>query len=262
MFMAKKILSPFLMPLTLCFLCAFAGLCFLWLTRRQRTGKILVTAGLFILMVLSYGAIPDYMLRSLEDQYPRYDQDIALTILKSEEQLPPKYVVVLGGGHIQDPRLPILSQLSTPTLARLAEGISLWRQHPDSRLVLSGGAVFDSISEATMMGRAARQLGVAPEQMILEGESRDTIEAVRLLKSIVKDDSLILVTSAYHMPRAMAMFRKEGIRPIPAPADYRAKRSSVRSPQSFFPHAANIDHAHAAVHEYLGMMWGRLRGQI
>ncbi|MBN2255308.1 MAG: envelope biogenesis factor ElyC [Deltaproteobacteria bacterium] len=260
--MAKKIISQFLMPMTLCFLCGLAGLFFLWLTRRQRAGKVLITAGLLALMVLSFGAVPDYMLRSLERQYPQYNKRITNEILKSENRLPLQYVVVLGGGHIQDPDVPIFSQISTSTLARLAEGISLWRQNPGSRLVLSGGAVFDSMSEAKMMERAATELGVPPDQVILEGQSRDTIEEVRLLKSIVKDDPFLLVTSAYHMPRAMAMFKKEGIRPIPAPADYQVKQPPARSPASFFPHADNIDNAQTAIHEYLGMMWARLRGQI
>lgn len=262
MFIAKKIISQLLMPVPLCLLCVIAGLFFLWFTKRQRAGKVLVTIGFFVLLLLSFGIIPDYMLGSLERQYPQYNQPLVNEILKSENQSPLKYVVVLGGGHILAPELPIFSQLSKSTLTRVVAGVSLYRKHPGSKLVLSGGILFDPIPEAKMMKRAAMELGVAENEIILESQSRDTIEEVLVLKSIVKEDPFILITSASHMPRAMAMFKKAGFKPIPAPVNHEVKHTQFHGSGSFFPTASNIEKAETAIHEYLGIIWGKLRGQI
>ena len=250
------------MPVPLCLLCAIVGVFFLWFTKRQRAGRVLVTVGLFVLLLLGFGILPDYMLGSLERQHPQYNHRLTNEILKSENQFPLKYVVVLGGGHVRAPNMPIFSQLSTSTLARVVAGISLHRKHPGSKLVLSGGRGFDLIPDAKMMKRAALELGVAAHAIVLESQSRDTIEEVLLLKSIVRDDPFVLVTSASHMPRAMAMFKKAGLKPIPAPVDHQIKQTQVYDPGSFFPTAGNIEKAETAIHEYLGLIWGKLQRQL
>lgn len=262
MFMAKKIVSELLMPVPLALFCSIVGLFFLWFTRRQQAGKVLVTISLFLLLFFSFGLIPNYMLGSLERQYPQYNPKVTNEILKSENQLPLKYVVVLGGGHIQDPTLPVSSQLSESSLIRVVEGVLLYRKHPGSKLVLSGGNVFDPVPEAKMMKRAAMELGAAENEIIMESKSRDTLEQVRSLKSIVKNDQFVVITSASHMPRAMAMFKKAGLKPIPAPVNHEVKKTQFHGPDSFFPSAANIENAETAIHEYLGMIWAKLRRQI
>ncbi|MBW2649390.1 MAG: YdcF family protein [Deltaproteobacteria bacterium] len=95
---------------------------------------------------------------------------------------------------------------------------------PESRLVFSGGAVFDPVSEAEVMARAAEIMGVEGDRIILEEISRDTGDQARLVQKIVGDERFILVTSASHMPRSMVLFRKSGMEPIPAPTDYRVPR--------------------------------------
>jgi len=72
------------------------------------------------------------------------------------------------------------------------------------------------------------------------------------------------VTSAFHMPRAVALFRKVGLRPVPAPADYEIKRSRETgiTPETFQPHADNFKRTEKAAYEYLGLVWARLRGAI
>lgn len=262
MFMAKKIISELFMPVPLCFLCAIAGLFLLWFTKRQRTGKILVTIGLFILVFFSFSLVPNYMLGSLERMHPIYNQGVTDEILKLENQFPLKYIVVLGGGHTWDANLPLMSQLSEHTLSRLVEGVSLHLKYPGSKLVLSGGVVLDPVSEAKMMKRAAMEFGVAENEIIVESESRDTVEQVQLLKSIVKDDPFALITSASHMSRALAMFKKAGLKPIPVPVKHEVKQSQFHGPDTFFPNAGNIEKAETAIHEFLGIIWGKLRRQM
>jgi uncharacterized SAM-binding protein YcdF (DUF218 family) len=261
MFIIKKILTPFLLPVTLGLLISFIGLFFLLATKKPRTGKLLVSAGLLLMLLLSYGFVSDHVIKPLEYRYKPYDIQLTNELLKSQNQFPLKYVVVLGAGHVSDPSLPITSQISDESLVRLIEGIIVHRKNKASKLVLSGGIVFDSVSEAEMMARVAEELGVDRHDIILEGDSKDTKDEVHFIKRIVKDNPFVLVTSAYHMPRAVAMLRKLGLDPFPAPTRHYVKRRTG-GPHDYFPWAENLNKAEAAFHEYFGMMWAKLRGQI
>ena len=72
-----------------------------------------------------------------------------------------------------------------------------------------------------------------------------------------------MVTSALHMPRAMAIFRKQGMEPIPAPTDYvvKVREGGVRLGM-FIPSAGALEKVGRAIHEYLGLLWGKLRSQM
>jgi uncharacterized SAM-binding protein YcdF (DUF218 family) len=261
MFIIKKILTPFLLPVTLGLLISFIGLFFLLATKKPRTGKILVSIGLLLMLSLSYGFVSDRVIKPLEYRYKPYDIQLTNELLKSQNQFPLKYVVVLGADHVSDPSLPITSQISDESLVRLIEGIIVHRKHKASKLILSGGIVFDPIPEAAMMARVAEELGVDRNDIIMEADSKDTKDEAHFIKRIVKDNPFVLVTSAYHMPRAIAMLRKLGLDPIPAPTRHYVKRRAG-GPHDYFPWAKNLNKAEAAFHEYFGMMWAKLRGQI
>ena len=81
-------------------------------------------------------------------------------------------------------------------------------------------------------------------------------------KKIVGDNKFILVTTASHMPRSMALFKKLGMQPIPAPTDHAMKRRQGIHPGVFFPNSGKIRNAELVFHEYLGLAWAKLRGQI
>ena len=68
----------------------------------------------------------------------------------------------------------------------------------------------------------------------------------------------MLVTSAYHMPRAMEIFKEEGMNPIPAPTQFLTKRYSYRT-KYFLPSVVNLIHSDIALHEYMGMTWLKLQ---
>jgi uncharacterized SAM-binding protein YcdF (DUF218 family) len=176
--------------------------------------------------------------------------------------MPIKFIVVLGGGHTSNPDLPVSSQLSHNTMVRLIEGIRMYRKYPGSKLILSGGRVFDPVPNAVIMTRVAQELGVGEQDIILESESKDTLDEARLIKPLVRDEQFILITSAAHMPRSMAMFKKHGMNPLPVPAGHMFLPMRSRTPLDFFPNSHNLDKSSRAVHEYLGMIWARLRGQI
>lgn len=258
MFLFKKIISQLLLPLPLCLGISFTGLFLLYFTRRQRLGKALISIGLVTLTLLSYGFISDRLLRPLENRYKPYVTESAA----DRPKYPVRFVVVLGGGHTSDPKLPMTSQIDDSSLVRLAEGIRIYRKQPGSKLVLSGGRVFDPVSNAEVMAGIARELGVDREDIIVESRPQDTHDEACIMKSIVGSAPFVLVTSASHMPRAMFLFKKLGMNPIPAPTRHRVKSNQSLSLGSFFPHADDLHKSETAVHEYLGIAWAKLKGQI
>ena len=254
MFLLKKITAPLFSPLCLCIELLLLGLFLLWFTRKQRAGKIIVSLGVILLCLLSYGAVSNSLLRPLEYKYP------PLVHLEAVHDI--KWIVVLGGGHISDPGIPCTSQLSDASIARLVEGVRLYKMLPGSKLILSGGSAFDPVPDAEILQDCALAIGVRKKDLVLESVSKDTKDEARLIEKIVGDDSFVLVTSASHMPRAMALFKRRGMHPIPAPTEYLAKARQKISPAMFFPSADGLQKAERAFHEYLGLAWAKLRGQI
>jgi uncharacterized SAM-binding protein YcdF (DUF218 family) len=254
MFLFKKIVGPLLFPLTLILGILLLGFLFLSLTRKQRAGKIFVLIGIIFLGMLSYDGVSDFLLKPLENKYP--------PLLRLETIHNIKWIVVLGGGHTSDPKLPVTCQLSEASLVRLVEGVRLHRELAGSKLVLSGGSVFDRVSNAKVLSEVAMAIGVKKEDIVLEELSKDTEDEAHLIQNIVGQERFVLVTSASHMPRSVALFKKLGMHPIPAPTDYLVKESQKIVPGMFYPNANSLLKSQRAFYEYLGLAWAKLRGLI
>ena len=254
MFLFKKIVTPFFLPVSVCIEVLLLGLILLWFTRLQKTGKVIVTIGFILLTGLSYGPVSEALLRPLESKYP--------PLLNSDQLTQVKWVVVLGNGHISNPQIPVTSRVLSSALYRLVEGIRLYRQRPGRRLILTGGVIFEPVSHAQVLAEMAQAIGVNKQDLVLEQHSMDTKDEAHFVKALVGNDKFILVTSAVHMPRAMALFRKQGMEPIPAPTDFLVKKGQGFGPGIFFPGAGELVQTERAVYEYMGMAWARLRGQM
>lgn len=262
MFILKKLISQFFLPVPLCLELFIIGLVLLLFTRKQRAGKLIISIGVILFTFLSYETIPNILLKSLEYQY----SSLMLTTPSdstTDDIVPSvKWIVVLGGGNIPDPKIPVTSQLSEASMVRLIEAVRLHNRIPGSKLILSGGGVFRLVPEAETMSRVAKVIGVNQEDLILETDSKDTEDEARLIKPIVGNEGFILVTSAAHMPRSIALFKKLGMHPIPAPTNHLTYESQGISPGSFFPSSGGLRKVESALHEYLGLVWTKLRGQI
>lgn len=254
MFLFKKIVGPLFLPLTLILGMLLLGLFLLSLTRRQKAGKVVVLIGVLSLGLLSFHPVSNALLRPLEYQYP------PLVRLENIQDI--KWIVVLGGGHTSDPDVPMSSRLSNISFIRLMEGIRLLHELPKSKLILSGGSIFETTSEAKGMADVALAFGVKKEDLILEEDSRDTENEARLVQPIVHQERFLLVTSASHMPRSMALFKKYGMSPIPAPTDFLTKEPGQIAPRMFYPNPDSLCKAERAFYEYLGLAWAKLRGLI
>ena len=254
MFLMKKIAAPLLFPLSIITVLLLFGLFLLWFTRKQKASRRLLTSGVILLLVFSYASLPDFCLGLLEKQYP------PLLSVHSADKI--RWVVVLGGGHSSDPTLPPTGQISTASLARLLEGIRIHRSYPGSKLLLSGGGVFDPKPEAVTMAELSMVLGIDQSDFILDTLSKDTKDQAKTMKRLIGTDRFVLVTSAAHMPRSMALFRKQGLEPIAAPTDFWVKDAQGFNPRQVYPDAAGLRKMERAVHEFLGIVWAKIRGQI
>jgi uncharacterized SAM-binding protein YcdF (DUF218 family) len=259
MFLLKKFISPLLLPVPFCSMLLIFGLITLWFTRRQKAGKLLVSTGALLLILLGYGVSTRWLLMPLERQYPPI---LTANSVTSQEAQPVKWIVVLGGGGVYSSQLPSPSQLSSASLTRLIEGIRLHRQIPGSKLILSEGNIFDSGPVAEIMGTVAQDLGVVKDDLVLETQSQDTEAQAVLISPMVGTDRFFLVTSASHMPRSMRLFRKQGMNPIAAPTDFESLSSESWVPSTLYPSAGGLRKAELAVHEYLGLAWAKVRGKI
>jgi len=252
-FILKKVISFFILPLSIVSALMVSGLVLLWATKRQFLGKIFVTLGTGLFLLASFGFLADHLIMSLENRY------VPLLDVKDIQRAKDiKWIVILGGGNIPDPRLPISNQVAPASLTRLLEGVNLYRQLPGSRLILSGGSV-SRTPESETLAKAALLMGVREDDIVCEKKSLDTADQAKMISGIVGRSQFILVTSAIHMPRSMALFRKYGMDPIPAPTSYIVHKQSQFDPGVLFPSTGSLGKMEIAIHEYLGMIWMRVQ---
>lgn len=252
------------MPLPFFLLISFVGLFLLWRGKKIFTGKILTTLGLIGLTLMSYNPVSRALNAPLNCKYEAYSTN---QWEKPETETLVKYVVVLAGGHKSDPNIPVTSRISGHSMIRLVEGIRILRllidlSGPGARLILSGGGAVDPVPEAEVMSEISQFMGVSKDDMIIESASNDTKDQARLIKPIVGTAPFVLVTSATHMPRSMALFQKMGMSPIPGPAGATSRVKMPFSHQNIFPSVNALNSTTEAIHEYLGLLWGKLKGQI
>lgn len=262
MVIVKNLLVHLVAPLPIIFFFLLVGLYFLWFSKRQNLGKCVVSLACLLLFLCSSIFFGNFLLRPLESQNRPY-------ALSSDAaggpvgKYPVKYIVVLSGGQQTQPGLPLTSFLTHESLVRLIEGIRLYRQHKDSRLLLMGGSSdSQSVPEAETMHAIALDLGVREEDIIVEAQSRDTADQARLIKPIVGDNLFVLVTAASHMPRAMALFAKNNLKPLAAPTGQYVKKMRGIQPGYFIPRCSGVQMAERAVYECLSTWWLLLTKQL
>lgn len=251
MFFIKKIAALSLMPLPLCLWLLGFGVLLLWCRRRMGLAKILLTVVFLFLILLSFSSVANQIVKPLESLHA--------PLLNAQKVQDLNWVVVLGGGHISNQKFSSNAQLGSQSLSRLVEGIRIKKMLPGSKLLLSGGGVYDPLPEADTMADVAHMLGVSRDDIILETQAKDTQEQAERIEEMLGPTSMILVTSAVHMPRAILVFEQVGLRPIPAPVDFSDWTRSARGPQQFFPSARELKKVEAAMHEYLGLLWLKLK---
>lgn len=248
MFIIGKILAYLLLPPGLFFLLAVAVFYFAF---RKKNGVAYLLTALLSLLIYFFSTpvCSNFLIKPLEDKYPPL---LARTNASA--------VVVLGGGYNEvSPEYGKLGALTPTAEKRAVYGLELARSY-NAPLIFTGGKGFDATvagSEAEAARRLWLSLGYDPKLIEIETESLDTRGNASGVAKLAKGRSVILVTSAMHMPRSVFAFQKAGIAVIPAPTDYRAKRSPI-SWTDFLPDASELDAVRFALHEYIGIAYYRL----
>lgn len=244
-FLIKKVISFFLEPFGVVALLLFLVLYFLYRNRLTKA-KVLFTLGFFLLLLFSYPPFANFLVQGLEDEYSKYDYSQEI-----------RFIHVLGNGHTTDATQPISSQLSSAGVKRVLEGVIIYKQSAGSKIVFTGYEGMSDTSNAQMNANLALILGVDAEDIIINGVPKDTQEEAEFLQSIVGSEPFVLVTSASHMPRAMMLFESLGMHPIAAPTNFYKSEflGYLRVPEALYFHISTV-----AIHEYLGLLWTKLKG--
>lgn len=252
-FLLSKLLWWPLRPGTAAILLALLGLVLLWRGRRWGRWPALLGIGFFALLALL--PMGQWVQLPLEDRFPRPGAE------------PPRIdgIVVLGGAveqRLTEARgLPALNGAAE----RMTEPVALLRRHPEARLVFTGGSAGllpGALSEADVARQLWRDLGVPPDRMAFETESRNTHENAvntRRLAQPKPGEIWLLVTSASHMPRSMGVFRKAGWQVVPWPVNYRTGHSAAVQFETSFP--VRLQEFEWGTREWIGLVAYRLMGR-
>ncbi len=228
----------------------------LFLRKKKKAAYTLLIFSFIWLLLITTTFLPDLLIKSLENQ----NKPISEAKLKAIDG--EVNILVLGNQFVYDKRLTPNNQLSEVALSRLVEGIRIMRQLKNSKLITSGYGNYEEISVAEILAQTALQLGLDSSRLELQKKPENTgQEATEYKRLFGKSKTLILVTSATHMPRALYLFRKAGLNPIAAPCNYLLKTSEHPDPTYWVPSAINIRKMEAAVHEYVGLLWVQLGGE-
>ncbi len=177
---------------------------------------------------------------------------------KALELVGVRWIVVLGGGQRTGENLPPSSLLSDASVDRILEGLRLYHAIPESRIIFSGNGGPRPSSTASVYARLATTLGVDPERIDLEESPRNTAEEAARVRARVGDDSVVLVTTALHMPRAVRIFEEAGLTVVPSPTGYRAQARGRSIGDWIVPSPTRVAYADAVMHELLGLLAVRL----
>ena len=166
-------------------------------------------------------------------------------------------IVVLAGGMSGSPKtVEDYSRLQEHSLRRTFEGVKLAQRIEGSRLLLAGGSG-GRVREADLMGALATALGFPADRLTLERESRTTFESAREIAGLMPPakatGSMYLVTSAFHMPRALAVFHRQGLAVCAHPVDHSWVDPGWHG--MLIPQISALRKTTVVFHEWVGYLW-------
>jgi uncharacterized SAM-binding protein YcdF (DUF218 family) len=254
-FILSKTLGFFAVPSNVLISIGLIGLVLLCTRFRQLASWLIVTS-LVLIAFVGFSPLGRILILPLEQRFPPLD---------ASRGPPPDGIVVLGGAIS-----PYLSMArGVVTLNDAAERITvaseLARRYPNARVVFSGGtgSLLGGPVEAPFAVKEFEALGVAHDRITAEEQSRNTIENAvfsRLVAQPKPGERWLLVTSAVHMPRAIAAFRAAGFPVEACPVNWRT-RGPIDATEPFGSFTAGLEMTDAAAHEWIGLIAYRLAGK-
>jgi uncharacterized SAM-binding protein YcdF (DUF218 family) len=249
----SKLVPIALYPLGLAILLALFALIF---GRFRRTARAALLLAILLLWLPATPVTANLLALRWEAAFP----PVAVA------DLPRADVVVLLGGFAGQPIPPRVSPDLNAAADRLFEAARLFHAGKAAHILVSAGNLpWDPVvaPEAHWIGQLLGELGVPADAVVLESKSRNTQENALFTAPILADrgwHSVLLVTSATHMRRAMATFRKAGIDVAAATVDVQGSYPVFSSPLDFLPNAGALAATSDTVKEMIGMVYYRLRG--
>jgi uncharacterized SAM-binding protein YcdF (DUF218 family) len=239
----KQLLSVAVTPLVCALFICCAGIV-VRVSGRRRAAAVLWTVAALLVYLSAVAPVANSLLAPLEDRYPPRAEIWGL---------PVSDIVVLGSPYQPRDGIPITAALGDDGLVRIAEGVRLMHQLHGARLIVSGGASEDQTGAAVGYARFAVELGVDPDSIVKLDMALDTKEEAKSIFALLGKSQFVLVTSAYHMPRAMRLMELAGARPIAAPTGQLAARRIDFGARAWIPSSTSLRRTEHAIHEYIGL---------
>ena len=249
LFTLKKLVTPFILPPGIFVLILLvSGLASLR-RRHVRLGLLNILLGI-CLYALSIAPVANRLVHGLE-------ADFSFQVPSTAD-----VIVLLGGGTIQG--VTDLTGTAAPTprmMVRIVTAVRLYRQMKLPIIVTGGRGSAEDISEAHVAARFMMDLGVPEEAIITEGSARDTFENARFTAAICRQEGFtrpIVLTTAYHLKRALIAFDAAGMPAAPFPANFFANDHQSGRWRRLLPQASSLYLTTCALHEYLGIWYYKL----
>jgi uncharacterized SAM-binding protein YcdF (DUF218 family) len=254
-FVLSKVLGFFAIPSNLTIGLGLLGVLLLR-TRLARIGRWLTVASLVALAVLGLSPLGNALIIPLEQRFPPWD----------DTRGPPDGIVVLGGAITLDVSMARNEVAVNEAAERVTAAVALARRYPAARIIYSGGSgamIYPEGSESVWAVRIFESLGIPQARIIAEEQSRNTAENAvfsLLLAMPQPGERWLLVTSGYHMPRAIGVFRQAGFSVEAYPVDWRTRgpRDALRP---FSTLGSGLERADIAVREWVGLLVYWLTGR-
>ena len=246
-FILKKFIGGLFIPMSIVFILGIIGLLFLFFKSYNRA-KLFLVLSFLTLFIFSYNPVSNALISSLE-----YANK---SLLEAPKDI--KYIAVLGSGHRSNDNISIISQMDESSLARVSEGVSLYHKINGAKLIFSGYSGNDSVPHAFMQKKLAIALGVKEEDIITFPNPKDTYEEAVAIKELLGNEPFVLVTSAFHMSRALDTFHLVGLSPIPAPTGHKSSNVDyLKRPSGY-----DMQKSESAMWEYMGLLFNKLKQLI
>jgi uncharacterized SAM-binding protein YcdF (DUF218 family) len=255
-FVLAKTLGIMLLPTNFLIGIGFLG-AILLATRLAPLGRKLVVASVALLAICGFSPLGNWLLYPLESRFPPWDAAHGA----------PDGIVVLGGGIDTDPSAAHGTAAFSSSAGRIIAAAALAHRYPNARIVYSGGnanlVADDAVKEADYAVAVFESLGISSDRVISERRSRNTFENAEFSKAIAAPkagERWLLLTSAYHMPRSVGIFRKVGFAVEPYPADWRLAGAADLLGFSIFS-VDGLAHTDLALREWMGLVAYRISGK-
>lgn len=242
-----SIIGAMLVPSGLAYLLFALGLLAALKQRWRKLSWALLAVSGAITMVFSTGSVATALLSPLEYEYP--------AIHETRPHQGIKHIVVLTGYAADDPDMPLTGRMNWASAYRVMMALQLQHRGCNACDVIVSGEP----TAAKIMGESLIALGLPKQRLILETDSLTTADSAQNLQSMLREP-FFLITSAGHLRRSLAVLHKQGLHPVPVPTDYQGPKDWRDADEH--PSPQSLMTSDLAVHEYVGMLWYRLKGAI